>query len=94
MAEEDRPPSEDERERLVLYTGWGQFAQAIFDRRAASRHAENWREERRVLADLLTTEEWQAARASTLNAHYTSAPVINGIWRALAHLGFSGGRVL
>ena len=53
-----------------------------------------WREERQALTDLLTAEEWEAARATTLNAHYTSEAVINGIWSAIQHLGFQGGRVI
>jgi predicted O-methyltransferase YrrM len=43
---------------------------------------------------LLTPEEYEAARASTLNAHYTSAIVINGIYEAVQRLGFSHGRIL
>ncbi len=78
----------------MRYVGWGQFAQALFDPSPRSRNAEIWREERQALADLLNSEEWTAARASTLNAHYTSEPVIRGIWRALEHLGFTGGRAL
>ena len=94
LEEEDRRPNEEEKARLVRYVGWGQFAQPIFDGSARSRNAEIWRQERQALAELITAEEWSAARASTLNAHYTSEPVIRGIWQALEHLGFTGGRAL
>jgi N12 class adenine-specific DNA methylase len=94
LAEEARAPTPEERAALVRYVGWGAFAQAIFDTRPGTRNAEIWREERQALTDLLTAEEWDAARATTLNAHYTSEAVINGIWSALQHLGFQGGRVI
>lgn len=94
LAEEQREATEAERRVLVKYVGWGAFAQAMFDPNPNSRNASIWKAERQALADLITTDEWEAARASTLNAHYTSAPVIRGMWQALAHLGFTGGRVL
>ena len=94
LSEEQRAATEAEKQRLVSYTGWGAFAQAIFDANPRSRNAEIWKSERQLLADLVTTDEWEAARASTLNAHYTSVPVIRGMWRALEHLGFTGGRVI
>ena len=53
-----------------------------------------WAKERTELKSLLTPEEYDSARASVLNAHYTSADVINGMWDALKHLGFKGGRAL
>ncbi len=46
------------------------------------------------MQDLLTAEEWESARASAVNAHFTSESVIAGIWKAVAHLGFDGGRAL
>jgi len=54
----------------------------------------DWAREYQELKDLLTPEEYEAARASTPNAHYTSALVIKEIWTALEHMGFRGGRVL
>ena len=94
LTDENRSATGDEKAALVRYVGWGAFAQAIFDKSSASRNAHTWVAERQELANLLTTEEWEAARASTLNAHYTSEPVINGVWQAIAHLGFTGGRVI
>jgi N12 class adenine-specific DNA methylase len=94
LEEEERAATEDEKRALVRYVGWGAFAQALFDRNPQSANARNWAQERAELGDLLTSPEWDSARASTLNAHYTSEPVIKGVWQALRHLGFKGGRVL
>ncbi|MFO1501082.1 MAG: DEAD/DEAH box helicase family protein [Verrucomicrobiota bacterium] len=53
-----------------------------------------WREARAEIARLLTPEELQSARATTLNAHYTSPTVVRAMYRALARFGFEHGRVL
>jgi hypothetical protein len=78
----------------VRYTGWGAFAQALFNLESSNSTAQTWAAERAELQDLLTTAEWESARASTINAHYTSYEVITGIWQAIQHLGFEGGRAL
>jgi len=59
-----------------------------------SRAGEEWAREREQLRNLLTEEEYTAARASTTNAHYTSPEVISAIWDAVRRLGFDGGRML
>jgi hypothetical protein len=55
---------------------------------------EEWQSERERLKALLPSEIYEAARASTLNAHYTAPTVIDGIYKAVERLGFRGGRVL
>ena len=50
--------------------------------------------ENQELASLLSEEEFRAARATTLNAHYTSGTVIRGMYAALERLGFKHGRIL
>lgn len=70
----------------MRYVGWGAFAQDVF-----ASHKPEWKVERDALRSLLTEEEYAAARASTLNAHYTSPAVVKGMWDALEHLGFTGG---
>lgn len=50
-----------------------------------------WRDE---LKPLLSEEEWRSASGSTLNAHYTDRSVIDAMWKMIARLGFTGGRVL
>lgn len=89
ILDEKRQATPDEKKVLVRYVGWGAFAQDVF-----AKHKPEWQKERAALADLLTAEEFASARASTLNAHYTSADVIKGMWDALSHLGFKGGRAL
>ena len=71
LEDEAREPSQDEKQSLVRYTGWGAFAQAIFDKDQNSAAALAWAAERAELQDLLTAGEWESARASTVNAHFT-----------------------
>ena len=81
LEEENRPASPDEQDVLAQYTGWGAIPQA-FD-------ADNpaWANEYAELKGLLTDDEYKAARASTLNAHYTSPTVIGAIYDAVEHIG-------
>ena len=94
LEEDAREPTAHEKQSLVRYTGWGASAQAMFDKNQNSQAARTWAAERAELQDLLTAEEWELARASTLNAHFTSEAVIKGVWSAVEHLGFDGGRAL
>jgi N12 class adenine-specific DNA methylase len=71
---------------LVKYTGWGAFAQKMF-----AGYDKDFKDERAAFRALVTDEEYRAASASTLNAHYTSPDVVKGMWDALAHLGYDGG---
>ncbi len=86
---EGRLAMDEERRALVKYVGWGGIPQVF-----AYSGADDWQAERDRLKALLTTEDFEAARASTLNAHYTSPTVIRGIYAAVERLGFTGGRVL
>jgi N12 class adenine-specific DNA methylase len=72
----------------VKYVGWGGL-KSVFDEGNAETAAD-----RATLKELLTPKEFEAARRSVLDAHYTSATVIEGIYKGLDRLGFSGGRVL
>ncbi|MEO8350337.1 MAG: DEAD/DEAH box helicase family protein [Chthoniobacteraceae bacterium] len=86
---EDREATDEEKRTLVRYVGWGGIPQVF------AWHAdESWEAERRRLDELLTPEEIEAARASTLNAHFTTPVVITAIYDAVERLGFKGGRVL
>lgn len=73
---------------LSGYVGWGGVPQ-VFDQ-----SNEKWAAEYAALRELLTDEEYRAARASTLNAHYTSPIVIRAIYNALDGFFFDGGKVL
>jgi hypothetical protein len=83
-----RPASEDEKAVLVRYVGWGGLPQ-VFDV-----NSREWFKEQVELSKLLTDEEHTSARASTLNAHYTSPVIVRGMYAALARFGFTEGRIL
>lgn len=85
---EDRLATPEEQEVLSRYVGWGGLPQA-FDEGNAS-----WANEYVQLRAALTEEEYSAARASTLNAHYTSPTVIRAIYKAMENLGFRSGNIL
>ena len=82
---EDRLATPEEQETLSHYVGWGGLAQA-FDENNSS-----WTSEHKELVETLTEDEYTAAKGTVLNAHYTSPTVINGIYKGLTALGFSGG---
>lgn len=75
-------------ETLRRFRGWGAHPQ-LFDE-----HNDQWRRDRDALRGLLDDQQWDAARRSTINAHYTSAAVIDAMWEAAGILGFDGGDVL
>ena len=73
---------------LSQYVGWGGLADA-FDP-----NKDGWAIEYTELKNLLSEDEYTAARSSTLNAHYTSPTVIRGIYDAVEHMGFRSGNIL
>ena len=82
LEREQRPASDEEKQILVRYTGWGALPQLF-----QPSPAPEWRPAASELKELLSEADYAAARASTPNAHYTSAPVITAIWETLARLG-------
>lgn len=74
----------DEKKVLAKYVGWGGLAQAFDERNVA------WQNEYKELKDILSIEEYAAAKGSVLNAHYTSKTVIDGIYKALTRFGVKG----
>ena len=85
---EQRLATADEQEVLSRYVGWGGCADAFDEAK------ENWRSEYAELKDLLTEDEYESARASVLNAHYTSPTVIKAIYKAIENMGFRTGNIL
>lgn len=83
-----RAATPEEQEILSHYVGWGGLADAFDETK------ENWKEEFIELYEALSPEEYEAARASTLNAHYTSPTVIKSIYDTLSNLGFQSGNIL
>lgn len=80
--------SPEQQEVLSRYVGWGGIPE-VFDESKSE-----WSKEYAELKALLTPEEYEAARGSTLNAHYTSPAVIRAIYEAVGGMGFEGGRIL
>ena len=78
----------EQQEILSRYVGWGGLADAFDPEKPA------WAAEYAQLKELLTPEEYAAARSSTLNAHYTSPTVIQAIYEAVGRMGFETGNIL
>ena len=77
-----RKATAEERAILARYKGWGGLKQDIL----------GWKS--RELKQYLTNDEYEAAKASILNAHYTSTKIIAGMYKAISRMGFTGGNVL
>ena len=85
---ENRHATPEEQEVLSRFVGWGGLADAFDETKSA------WKTEYMELKSVLTPEEYAAARASTLNAHYTQPIVIASMYQALENMGFEKGNVL
>lgn len=85
---ENRNATPEEQEILSRYVGWGGLADAFDETKSA------WETEYLELKTVLTPEEYAAARASTLNAHYTQPIVIESMYQVLENLGFTKGNIL
>ncbi|OUN22703.1 DUF3849 domain-containing protein [Blautia sp. An81] len=85
---ENRIATPEEQEILAKYVGWGGLADAFDETKA------NWASEYQELKSLLSAEEYNSARESTLNAHYTSPVIIKAIYDAMERMGFSKGNIL
>jgi len=83
-----RNATPEEQEILSRYVGWGGLPQAFEEKQAG------WENEFIELYTTLSPDEYASARASTLNAHYTSPVVIKAIWEMVERLGFRSGNVL
>lgn len=88
IEKENRRASRQEQEVLAKYVGWGGIPQAFDSNNSV------WANEYAELKETLTETEYESARASTLNAHYTSPTVINAIYQAIENLGFRRGNIL
>jgi N12 class adenine-specific DNA methylase len=85
---EDREATDEEKAVLVKYAGWGALPQ-VFEYEWRIRP--EWKETARQVRELLTSEEWESAKASTPNAHFTSPMVIRAIWEGMQRLGIKQG---
>jgi len=105
LIEENRQATKEEQAALVKYVGWGasELANGLFPVRTAwdakskkflPVYKEGWESLGKQVRGLLTDEEYEQAKASTVNAHYTSPEVIRSMYAALEQMGFKGGRIL
>ena len=88
IEQENRHATLEEQHLLSQYVGWGGISDAFDPEKPA------WAAEFSELKELLTPEEYTAARGSTLNAHYTSPTVIRAIYEAVGRMGFEAGNIL
>ncbi|MCD8198531.1 MAG: SNF2-related protein [Lachnospiraceae bacterium] len=88
LEEEKRNATPEEQEILSQYVGWGGIADAFDPNKTG------WAKEYQELKALLPEHEYEMARGSTLNAHYTSPTVIKAIYEAVGNMGFIGGNIL
>ena len=88
LEQQNRFATPEEQEILSKYVGWGGLADAFDENKA------NWKQEYKELKELLSEREYEMARASTLNAHYTSPTVIKAIYDILDNMGFEKGNIL
>ena len=85
---ENRAAAPGEQEILAHYVGWGGISD-VFDS-----DKEGWQKEYKDLKETLTLEEYESARASVLNSHYTSPVIIKFMYEALSSMGFTSGNIL
>ena len=85
---EKRAATSEEIEILKNYSGFSGIPKA-FDK-----NDPNWNREAWLLQSMLTDKEYNDARGSTLNAHYTSAEIVQGMYGGLKNLGFNQGTIL
>ena len=85
---EGRTATPEEQEILSRYVGWGGVPDAFDGSKP------EWAKEYAELKELLAPQEYEAARASTLNSHYTSPTVIRAIYETIGRMGFTSGNIL
>lgn len=88
LEQENRNATPEEKAVLASYTGWGWGSEIL------NEDNERYAKQRAQLEGLMTPDELAQAKASTLNAHYTSDKVVRPMWELARRLGFTGGRVL
>ena len=88
LEEEGRYAEKDEQEILAGYAGWGGIPEA-FDHEDS-----RWNTEYEELKEILTEEEYEAAREATLTAFYTPKAVTDAVYKVLSQMGFQGGNIL
>ena len=85
---EERPATPEEQETLSKYIGWGGLQEAFDENNSA------WSKEYSELINLLSEEEYEAARSTVNDAFYTSPVITQAIYEGLSNIGFEGGEIL
>ena len=85
---ENRKATKEEQDILSKYVGWGGLPMAFDESN------ESWKNEYTELKSILSDKEYQSAKSSTLNAHYTSPTIIKAIYNGLDRMGFKDGTIL
>ncbi|MFD9248397.1 UvrD-helicase domain-containing protein [Streptomyces bottropensis] len=89
LQDENRPATAAEQETLARWSGWGATPQVFVDTPKPE-----FEPLQRRLRELLSDDEYEAAKDNTLNAHYTDPAIAQQVWQAVKELGFDGGNVL
>lgn len=98
-----RKVTDEEKTKLSNYIGWGSLSKVFDENYLRKSPWENstetgekrrWRDAHAKLEELLTPEEYDAARRSTQNAHYTPPDLVRFMWSAVQRMGFKSGNVL
>ena len=85
---ENRTATPEEQKQLSLYSGWGGLANAF------ASDNDKWENEYSELKELLTADEYTAARSSVLDAFFTDSVIIDSIYNVVQNAGFKGGNIL
>lgn len=85
---EYRTATLEEQKQLSLYSGWGELANAF------ESDNDKWKNEYSELKELLTDDEYTAARSSVLDAFFTDSVIIDSIYKVMQNAGFKGGNIL
>lgn len=88
LESENRKATVAEQRQLSLYTGWGGLANAF------EPDNDKWKNEYLELKNLLTDDEYTAARSSVLDAFYTDSTIIDSIYKVIQNAGLESGNIL
>jgi N12 class adenine-specific DNA methylase/2'-5' RNA ligase len=81
--------TDEERATLAKYVDFGGLVSML-----QRPWAPEYRAHYERFAKLLTPEEIQEVKDTTINTHHTSLPVVDWMWKAMQRMGFKGGRIL
>jgi N12 class adenine-specific DNA methylase len=94
IEQERRPATEEERQVLTRFGGFGPVALSIFPDPVTGRYKDGWQAPGEELRSLLTDQEYESAKRTTFNAFYTSSTVIRAMFQALERLGVPEGALV